>query len=355
MKIKKVVFSMKAEDFLREVTAIPGVTGCENRAAAYIAEAFRPLADEVTVTPLNCVVAHKKGPGPKVLICAHLDEIGMMVSKIEKDGCLRMQSVGGVDPRILPGMRVRVYGKNGLFPGVVGATPPHLLKEADRKSNYTFETLYVDLGMPYERVTEEVRVGDIVCFEARYVELKNGRVATKTADDRACVAIMYRAMQLLQDMKHEADLYFVATCQEEIGSYGALMSGFAVAPDFGVAFDVCHADTPGAPRLSTQKIDSLVASKGPYLHPYLVKKLEDAARENGVKLQIAIDPRSTATDADELSVSRAGVPCVLLSLPIKYMHTNVETLDMRALTEGGRLLAHYLASVKPEWEDELWN
>ena len=239
---------MKAEDFLREVTAIPGVTGCENQAAAYIAEAFRPLADEVTVTPLNCVIAHKKGPGPKVLICAHLDEIGMMVSRIEKDGCLRMQSVGGVDPRVLPGMRVRVYGKNGLLPGVVGATPPHLLKEADRKSNYTFETLYVDLGMPYERVIEEVRVGDIVCFEARYVELKNGRVATKTADDRACVAIMYRAMQLLQDMKHEADLYFVATCQEEIGSYGALMSGYAVAPDFGVAFDVCHADTPGAPR-----------------------------------------------------------------------------------------------------------
>lgn len=346
---------MKVEDFLREVTALPGVTGNEGQAAQYIAEAFRPLADEVTVTPLQCVIAHKKGNGPKVLICAHLDEIGMMVSKIERDGCLRMQSVGGVDPRILPGMRVRVYGKNGLLPGVVGATPPHLLKEADRKNNYTFETLYVDLGMPYERVIQEVRVGDTVCFEARYVELKSGRVATKTADDRACVAIMYRAMQLLQDMKHEADLYFVATCQEEIGSYGALMSGFSVAPDFGVAFDVCHADTPGAPRLSTQKIDSLVASKGPFLHPYLVNKLEEAARENGVKLQIAIDPRSTATDADELSITRAGVPTVLLSLPIKYMHTNVETLDMRALTEGGRLLAHYLAAVKPEWEDELWN
>lgn len=346
---------MKTEEFLRQVTALPGVTGNERAAADYIAQAFRPYADEVTVTPLNCVVAHKKGPGPKVLICAHLDEIGMMVSKIEQDGSLRLQSVGGVDPRVLPGMRVRVYTEEGVLLGVVGATPPHLLKEADRKSNYTFETLFVDLGLPAADVQRRVRVGDTVCFEARYVELKNGRVATKTADDRACVAIMLEAAKRLQSLHHEADLYFVATCQEEIGSYGALTAGFALEPDYGVAFDVCHADTPGAPKLSTYKIDSLVASKGPFLHPYLVKKLEEAAKENGVTLQTAIDPRWTSTDADELSVTRAGVPTVLLSLPLKYMHTNVETFDMHALTEGGRLLAHYLASVTKSWEDELWN
>lgn len=346
---------MKTEEFLRQVTALPGVTGNERAAADYIAQAFRPYADEVTVTPLNCVIAHKKGPGPKVLICAHLDEIGMMVSKIEKDGSLRLQRVGGVDPRVLPGMRVRVYTQEGMLLGVVGATPPHLLKEADRKSNYTFDTLFVDLGLPAEEVEKRVRIGDMVCFEARYVELKNGRVATKTADDRACVAIMLEAAKRLMSLHHEADLYFAATYQEEIGSYGALGAGFAVEPDYGVAFDVCHADTPGAPKLSTSKIDSLVASKGPYLHPFLVKKLEEAAKENGVALQTAIDPRSTATDADELSITRAGVPTVLLSLPLKYMHTNVETFDMHALTEGGRLLAHYLASVTKSWEDELWN
>lgn len=346
---------MKIEEFLRTVTALPGVTGNERPAAEYIAQAFTPYADEVKITPLNCVIAHKKGPGPKVIICAHLDEIGMMVSKIEEDGGLRLQAVGGVDPRVLPGMRVRVYAREGVLLGVVGATPPHLLKEADRKNNYTFETLFVDLGMPAEEVKKRVRVGDTVCFEARYVELKNGRVATKTADDRACVAMMLRAAQLLQNMRHEADLYFVATCQEEIGSYGAMVSTFEVDPDFGVAFDVCHADTPGAPRLSTSKIDSLVASKGPFLNPYMVGKLEEAAKENGVTLQFAIEPRYTSTDADDLSVVRAGVPTVLLSLPLKYMHTNVETFDMRALTEGGRLLAHYLASVEKKWEDELWN
>ena len=345
---------MKIEEFLKTAAATPGVTGNEGAVAQFIAGVFEPYVDEVSISPLQCVVAHKKGKGPKVIVCAHLDEIGMMVSKIEDDGSLRMERVGGVDPRVLPGMRVRVYGKDETLLGVVGATPPHLLKEADRKNNYTFETLFVDLGMGADEVRKKVRVGDTVCFEARYVELKNNRVASKTVDDRACVAIMLEAAKRLQDMRHEADLYFVATCQEEIGSFGALTSAFAVDPDFAVAFDVCHADTPGAPANSTHKITSLVSSKGPYLNRCLEEKMEEIAKKNGVELQVAIDERRTGTDADVLTVARAGIPTVLLSLPIKYMHTNVELFDMHALKEGGRLLAHYLAQVQASWEDELW-
>ena len=346
---------MKLDEFLRTATALPGVTGNERAVAEYIAEAFRPYADEVRITPLNCVIAHKKGTGPKVMICAHLDEIGMMVSKIEEDGALRLQRVGGVDPRVLPGMRVRVYGKDGVLTGVVGHKPRHLQTPDESGNNYTFDTLFVDLGMPGDAVRKLVRIGDSVCFEARYVELKNGHVACKTVDDRGCVAIMLGAAERLTRMQHEADLYFVATCQEEIGSYGAMTAGFEVYPDFGVAFDVCHATTPGAPPLSTSKPESLVASKGPFLNPYLESKLEEAAKENGVELQTAIDPSDTATDADELALTRDGVPTVLLSLPLKYMHTNVETFDMHALTEGARLLAAYLASIRESWEEAIWN
>lgn len=345
---------MKPEEFLRHVTALPGVTGNEHEAAAYIAECFAPYVDEVWETPLHCVVAHKKGNGPRVMICAHLDEIGMMVSRIEKDGSLRLKSVGGVDPRVLPGMRVRVYGKNGMMTGVVGAKAPHLLTNEEREENYNFDTLFVDMGMSYEKVCENIRIGDTVCFEARYVELQGGNVACKTIDDRGCVAIMLKAAELLGDMRHDADLYFVSTCQEEIGSYGAMTQGFAIEPDLGVAFDVCHAETPGAPKYSSSKPDSLVLSKGPYLNAYMVKKMEECARENGVALQTAIDPRYTATDADELATARDGIPTVLLSLPLKYMHTNVETFDMHALTEGARLLAHYLATINSRWEEELW-
>ncbi len=345
---------MRTEEFFREIAAIPATTGSERAVAERIAKAFEPFCDDVRIDKMNSVIAHKKGNGPKVMVSAHLDEIGMMVHKIEDDGSLRMARVGGVDPRILPGMRVRVYGKQ-LLMGVVGAKAPHLLSEKERGENYTFETLFVDLGMPADKVKSLVNIGDMVCFECRYAEMKNGRIATKTADDRACVAMMWRAAEILQGMTHEADLYFVASCQEEIGSYGAYTAGYSVAPDYAVAIDVCHAETPGAPPLRVHKIDSLVAAKGPYIHPFLRKKLDEVAAEQGLTIQSNVTPRYTSTDLDELSLSRDGVPCVLLELPLKYMHTNVETFDLHALKEGARLLAHYLRAVDGTWEAELWN
>ncbi len=344
---------MGLEEFLKEVTAVPGLTGAEGPVAAYIADAFRPLADEVTIDRMNNVIARLKGEGPRVLLAAHLDEIGLMVVKIEKDGSLRLGNVGGVDPRILPGMRVRVLGRETLL-GVVGAKAPHLLTQEERKQNYKREDLHVDLGLPAEKVRELVNIGDLVQLEHRFTKLQNGRYAMKTADDRACVAILYRAMQLLQHMKHKADLYFVATCQEEIGSYGAAMTGFSLDPDFGVALDVCHGKTPGAPDLNTYKLDTPVASMGPYIQPVLRSKLLEVARAQNIEVQTSVVPRYTSTDADKLGIQRGGIPTILLELPLKYMHTTVELLDMRTLEESARLLANFCCEVAEDWEEELW-
>ncbi len=344
---------MHIEDFLREITAIRGLSGDEALVSAFVRDAFAPLCDEVTVDQMNNVIAHKKGNGPKVMFSAHLDEIGLMVVDIEKDGCLRMGQVGGVDPRILPGQRVTVFGKEPLL-GIIGAKPPHLLTDEDRKKNYLREDLYIDVGYPADKVKELVQVGDQVQLEHRYVELKGNQAAVKTCDDRACVAMMYEALKLLQNIKHEADLYFVASSQEEVGCRGALTAAYGVDPDFGVALDVCHAATPGAPAWRTHKGDSLVATMGPYIHPVLRQKLSETAKEHNITLQTAVAPRNTSTDADEISRARAGVPTVLLELPLKYMHTTVETLNRGTLKEGGRLLAQFAAAIAPEWEDELW-
>ena len=344
---------MQADDFLRDVTAMRGLSGDEGEVSAFVADAFRPYCDEVTIDAMNNVIARKKGTGPKVMFCAHLDEIGLMVVSIEEDGSLRLGQVGGVDPRILPGQRVFVHGREKLM-GVIGAKAPHLLSEEERKRNYTREDLYVDLGLPGDRVRELVRVGDQVQLDHRYTELQNGRIAVKTCDDRACVAIMLQAARLLQGLRHEADLYFVASAQEEVGSRGAMTSAFALKPDFAVALDVCHASTPGAPAWRTHKLDSLVASMGPYIHPALREKLTETAQENNISLQTAVVPRYTSTDADQIGESRSGVPTALLELPLKYMHTTVEMLDLNVLKEGGRLLAHFAAAVRASWEDELW-
>lgn len=344
---------MNTEAFLREVNALPGLSGNEQAVAQYIADAFRPLCDSVRIDALNSVIGRIEGHGPKVMLCAHLDEIGLMVSRIEEDGALRMRNVGGIDWRILPGMRMTVYGRETLM-GVVGAKAPHLLSAADRKKNYTNEDLYIDLGMSAERVRSLVSMGDCVALEGGVTPLLNDRYAGKTMDDRSCVAILLRTMELLQRVDTNADLYFVASCQEEVGGWGAMTAGYGVDPDFGIVLDVTHAKTPGSPKLESFDLSSPTLAKGPYIHPFLLKKLVETAREQRVAVQDEVVPRSTSTDADDLEAVRGGVPCVLISLPVRYMHTSVETFDMQALEETARLLAAYCAAIDGSWRDQLW-
>ncbi|MBR6299526.1 MAG: M20/M25/M40 family metallo-hydrolase [Clostridia bacterium] len=344
---------MQTENFLREITAVPGLSGNEAAVAHAIADAFRPCCDEVRIDALNSVIGHIQGSGPKVMLCAHLDEIGLIVADIEKDGAVRFSNVGGVDPRILPGMRVTVYAKETLM-GVVGAKAPHLLTDKEKKKNYRREDLFIDLGMSPERVKSLVQVGDLISLEVGVTSLLNGRLAGKTMDDRSCVAILLRAMERLKKMDTTADLYFVASCQEEIGGYGAMTSAYGIDPDFAVVLDVTHAKTPGAPDLEVFDLTAPVAAKGPYLNPYLRDRLAEVAKEINVTLQDEIVPRYTSTDADDITISRCGVPTVLIELPVKYMHTSVELLDLHALEESARLLAAFCAAIEDRWRDEIW-
>lgn len=344
---------MDIKAYLSEAAALPGLSGNEQAVAEYVKKQFEPFCDEVWIDCMYNVIAHKKGSGPKVMLAAHLDEIGLMVVKIEEDGCLRMGNVGGVDPRILPGTQVWVYGKEKLF-GTIGAKPPHLLTPEDQKKNYRREDLFVDVGLAPDKVRELVSVGDLIAFNTPATLLKNERFACKTMDDRACVGILLLAAEQLSKMHHDADLYFVATTQEEVGSRGARAAAFDLEPDLAIALDVCHATIPGSRPDTTCDIGSLAVAVGPFLQPKLQKRLMETAKKHNVTVQTEVDARSTYTDCDEIQISRAGVPSILLELPLKYMHTTVETIDLHALSEGGRLLAHYLSELSADWEDDLW-
>ena len=172
---------MDIEKFLERATALPGEPGYEAGVGGYLAEQFAPLADEVSVDPLQNVIARVGKGGPRVLICAHQDEIGLVVTRIEEDGCLRVTRNGGVDPRILPGMEVAVQAKSGPIYGVIGAKPPHLLTEKDREKALKITDLYVDIGYPAEKARELVRVGDMVVMLAKPIQLADGAMASKTA------------------------------------------------------------------------------------------------------------------------------------------------------------------------------
>ncbi len=344
---------MDIKKILMESTSTLGVSGQEGAVAEYFAEAWKPLVDEVEVSPMYSVIAHRKGTGPKVMICAHLDEIALMVQKIEDDGSVRFGGVGGVDPRILPGSRVWVHGREKLF-GTIGALPPHLMSAEDRANNYKMDKLHIDLGMKADKVRELVRIGDLVTFNTPFTELGKDQISAKSQDDRACVAIMMRAAERMQRMACDADVYFVCSSQEEVGGKGAQTAAFAIEPDLAVVLDVTFATTPGCTPDNSCPIDAPALMQGPYIQPKLYKRLTDCAKAHHIKFYEEVSGRSTGTDTDEINVSRGGVSSVLISLPEKYMHTSVEVVSLDTIEESARLLAHFVSELDAGWEDDLW-
>lgn len=341
-------------DFLREVARTPGLPGHERAVAAFIAEAFAPLADEVSIDPMNNVTARCGSGGPRILVAAHLDEIGLIVRGIEDDGSLRVTGNGGVDPRILPAAEVTVWAKGGPLTGIIGAKPPHLLSEADRAKAVQMTGVHVDLGMSAERVKQLVRVGDMAQLTGPTVELANGRFASKTMDDRAGVAAMLVAAMELNRLKHGAEALFVATAQEEVSFGGALTAGHRLAPDMAIAIDVCHGAGPGTGKWEAHPLDKLVVCQGPSLHGGLTKRLRETAKRNGIDINLSTSSGATSTDADPLHLLRGGIPSVLLSVPLRYMHTTVETLDSAVIEQCGRLIALFIRDIAQDWGDIEW-
>lgn len=354
--------------YLEGMAVQHGPSGAEGEVSQWLKPQFEALCDEVTIDALYNVIAVKKAtrptsdgsPAPRVMIAAHQDEIALMVSDILPDGTLRMGQVGGVDPRILPAATVTVHAKpDGSEPqkllGVVGSTPPHLLSAADRKSNYTREALFVDLGLPADEVKALVSIGDSITLQGPATKLLNDRVASKTMDDRACVACLLQAAERLQRMNHICDVYFVATSQEEVGSKGALTAAYAINPDLAVALDVGHAIIPQSRPDTCLPLDAPALTYGPFIQHKLLDNMKNVAKNHAVKINTEFAASSTYTDADNIIIARTGVPTVLISLPLKYMHTTVETLDTKVLSECGRLLAHFIVDLEEGWDKELWN
>lgn len=354
-------------NFLEQTAAKFGPSGHEYEVAQWFKQQFEPLCDSVTIDALYNVIALKKAtiptpdgsPAPRVMLAAHQDEIALMVADILPDGTLRMRNVGGVDPRILPASTVTVHAREAeggyqKLLGVVGALPPHLLSEEDRKRNYQREELFVDLGMDLEQVQKLVHVGDLITLNGPATPLLNERCAAKTMDDRACVGALLEAAERLQKMSHMCDIYFVATSQEEVGAAGAHVAAYTIDPDLAVALDVCHATIPSSRPDTTVPVDAPAISAGPYLQHKLVKRLQDTAKAHSIKVNGEIASRRTYTDADQIQIVRTGIPSALIDIPLKYMHTSVEVLDMNVIRESGRLLAHFLSELDEGWDNDLW-
>jgi len=331
---------------LRELCETTGVPGYEDRLRAIVRRELEPLADEIAVDALGNVIAQKRGEtSRRLVINAHLDEIGFLVNYIEEDGYLRLVPLGGHDPRNMVAQRVVVCGKEELvgllYPGV---KPPHLTTAEERKKVPTVPDFFVDLGLPGEQVRERVPIGSPVVIHREFAEVGDA-VTCKAMDDRVSVYVMIEAMRAARSFGF--DTYAVATVQEEVGLRGATTSSYALVPDVGIAVDVTiAADIPGVPKHEAvtragKGVAIKIMDSSSISNPKVVAALRSLAEAREIPHQMEILPRG-GTDAGALQRARGGAPVGTISIPTRYIHTSIEMAYRRDIEAAIRLLAAFL-------------
>ncbi len=350
----------KAGEILIELSSAPGVSGAETAAVEVAAGYFRQYTGDLKRDRFGNLLALISGESPSdrdkitLAIVAHIDEIGAMVTKIEEGGFLRFTPIGGIDPRILPGQAVEVCGKSRLK-GVIGAAPPHLLNADDLKKTTPINKLFIDLGLDEANIKKLVSVGDYIAFDQQALMMETGKKLTgKSLDNRAGVAALIVCAAELAGLRHQAEICFIASLQEEVGLRGALTVAYGLKPDLALIVDVTHGDAPGLDDRNVFKVGGgPVIAVGPNLHPALSRRLQEIAKRHFLPCQIEPIPGSSGTDAWAFQVSREGIPTALLSIPLRYMHTSVELISIEDLMVSGKLLSYFASSIDSSFIEEL--
>ena len=351
---------MDVKEILVNLSEGTGVSGYEHGVADYLEQNCR-WADEIRRDKLgNLIMLKRAKPAvehayrPKVMLAAHMDEIGLIITKIDDEGFLRFSTVGGIDQRVLLAQEVIVHGKTDL-PGVIGAKPPHAQAPEERNNAVPMDELYIYVGYDSkDQLAELVGIGDLATINRKVVNLNGSLMAGKAMDDRAGVAVMLECLKALANMNHIADVYAVATVQEEVGVRGATTSTYGIVPDIGIALDVGHGDMPGvAEHLTISLGNGPGIAMGPHVHPSLHKRLVQTAKDWNISYTLEPAVRPGGTDAFAIQITQAGIPTALLSLPLRYMHTAVETLDYDDVRKTARLLAQFISELDQEFVEGL--
>jgi endoglucanase len=329
---------------LEKLSNACGVTGRENEVRELMIQLMEPYADEIVVDKLENVIAIKKGKStaPKIMLAAHMDEVGLMVKTITKEGFLQFTKMGGIDDRILPAQKVTVFSRKRAFPGIIGSKPPHIQKEDERKKVMAFDELFIDIGAESKEdaLALGVAVGDPVGFDIKYVQLGRDVVMGKAFDNRAGCVAMIETLKMLE--KTDYTVCAVGTVQEEVGLRGAATAAFGVDPDLAIALDVTVAgDTPGIREFDT----STKIGKGPVLsisdsglitHPKVLQWLLDSAEEEKIPYQIEAGLMGS-TDAARIYLTRQGIPSGNISIATRYIHSPVSVLCLKDIENAAKL------------------
>ncbi len=344
------------KEHLRRLVETHAPSGYEAPVAARLRDEWAGLVDDFDSDRLGSLIGIKRGdiaaePRRKIMLAAHMDEIALMVRQIE-DGFIYLHRVSGIDARVMLAQPVLVHGARPL-PGVVASKPPHMLSANETRQYPPIDALVVDVGLPAAEVAQLVSIGDLVTVDGPMIDLQGRQVAAKAMDDRACIAVITACLELLRTMRHSWDVYAAATVQEEVGLRGATTAANHIAPDCAIALDVGFAEQPGVTTGAGVLGGGPQLGIGANFHPKMVARLQAVAAYHEIKWQPDIMPARSGTDAWAIQVSRTGVPTALLSIPLRNMHSPVETLDLKDIERCGRLLAHFICALDEGFVDEL--
>ena len=337
-------------EMLSALCPLPGPSGFERPVALRASELLRPLVDEVSIDRMgNLIGVRRCGvPGAKrILLDAHLDEIGLIVIGAE-EGFLRFRTIGGVDPRMLPDREVTILTNPPLF-GVVACLPPHVQKAGDADKSVPIPDLFIDTGLTQEEVTARIPAGTPCVFRDGCFPLGQRQMCGKSMDDRSCFVTLLRAAQLLQEKKLDVDLYILGSTREEVSYGGAATAVWTVAPDCCVAVDVTHGRTPDSPKDRTYELGGgPVVGVGPNMTRWMTERMLAKAKSADIPVQYEVMAGASGTNGWDMQIAREGIATSVLSLPLKYMHSPVETLDLSDMEAVAALLAAFVAGIGEE-------
>jgi endoglucanase len=337
--------------FLEELMAAPSPSGFEEPAQMVVHDRMKQHADRVeTDVHGNVIGILNPDAELRVMLAGHVDQIGLMIKHITKEGYVFFGDIGGIDVPVAPTQRVTIHTRTGPVPGVIGRKAIHLTTAEERGKISPIEKLWIDIGVTSKREAEKlVAIGDPVTFAAPMMRLAGDFVASAGFDDKVGSFVAAETLRLLAGKKLKVGLYAVSTVQEELGLRGARTSAYGIDPAAGIAIDVTHAaDYPEASKAIAGDVSlgkGPVISRGANINRVLGDMIEEAAKSRRIPFQMCGDPRATGTDANAIQVSRAGVAAALISIPNRYMHTPVEMVSLSDLENCAKTLAATVSAM----------
>jgi putative aminopeptidase FrvX len=340
--------------FLKQIVDTPGPSGYEQAVQRIYRSTVKNYAEEVRTDVMgNVIAARNPGGNPRVMLAGHADEIGFQVRYINDDGMLYFGAIGGHDAVVTVGQRVNVHTEQGPILGVLGRRAVHLLEPDERSKPIKLDDLWVDIGAKDRKSAEElVAIGDCMTYAQELQRLQGDFCTARSFDNKMGVFVVAEALRLLEGKALKAAVYGVSTVQEEIGLRGARTSAFGVDPLVGIATDVCHSmDFPGADKKKVGDVRlgrGPVISRGANINPKVFQLLVQTAKEIDIPYQIEAAPSGTGTDANAMQLSRAGMATGLISVPLRYMHTPCEVMEINDIENAAKLMAGFCERVTPE-------